>query len=136
VRVHRLNVRQVDGLVQQHLVERHREPTVNVVSVKDGNAWTRWGTVKTFPYNMKNKLKQTEIKFLLLLRFSIIKDSQGISEWPHAWLKDLSTAIHMFISNGAPNCENSKLPNPFLQLNTGKYIPRRSLTVKFLSTLH
>ncbi len=38
VRVHRLNVRQVDGLVQQHLVERHREPTVNVVSVKDGNA--------------------------------------------------------------------------------------------------
>jgi hypothetical protein len=38
VRVHRLNVRQVDGLVEQHLVERHREPAVNVVSVKDGNS--------------------------------------------------------------------------------------------------
>ena len=38
VRVHRLDVHQVDGLVQQHLVERHREPTVNIMPVKHCNA--------------------------------------------------------------------------------------------------
>jgi hypothetical protein len=44
VRIHRLNVRQVDGLIQEHLVEGHREPAVNVMPVKDSNAWKQTQT--------------------------------------------------------------------------------------------
>ena len=37
VRVHRLNICKVDRLVQQHLVERHREPAVNVMPMENSN---------------------------------------------------------------------------------------------------
>ncbi len=38
VRVYRLDIRQVNGLVQQHLVEGHREAAVNVMPMEYGNA--------------------------------------------------------------------------------------------------
>ena len=35
--IHGFDIGQVDRLVQQHLVERHREPSVDVMPVKHGN---------------------------------------------------------------------------------------------------
>ena len=39
VRVHALNVRQIDGFVEKHFVERHGKSTINVMPVKNCNAW-------------------------------------------------------------------------------------------------
>ena len=38
VRVHCLDVGEVDGFVEQHLVERHREAAVNMMAVEHCNA--------------------------------------------------------------------------------------------------